>query len=139
MSIKLTQEQQHIFLERMSVCAQLRCELCDETKEIGMTAIHEYAVKSGDYRFPIEEFKRTAVAFTNVGWRVLPHPAELSDFHKQKRAEWLEEMGNKENEIKWPEPGEPTVVCEFCAMLLENQSNQGKQSSHASPKKASKD
>jgi hypothetical protein len=121
MSISLTVEQQHIFFQRMEVYIKLRCELCCEIEEIPMPAIHEIAVETGDYNFPIEEFKRMAVAFTNGGWRVLPHPTELSEIHKLDRKHWLEEMELKENEIRWSEPGEPVVVCELCAKILENQ------------------
>lgn len=120
MSISLTLEQQHIFFERMGVNVELRCELCYEIEEIPMSVIHVMAVETGDYTLPIQEFKRMAVAFTDAGWRVLPHPGKLNDFHKRSRKDWLEEMELKEKELRWPKPGEPVVVCKLCAKILEN-------------------
>jgi hypothetical protein len=116
----LNLEQQHIF-EQMEVNIRLTCELCQETKEFAVPPFHTVE-QTDNHPFPFEEYERIAVAFSDIGWRVLAQPNKLDDYHKASRKILLEDLGVSEEDLPLPEPGEPVVVCRVCACLLDEQS-----------------
>ena len=116
----LSLEQQHLF-DHLEVIARLTCEMCFETGEIYFSFLPP-AEQTGDYYADI--FQSVVGTFSEK-WRVLSHPSQVSAYHKKKQALFLAMNELPDDTILPMEPGEPVVVCQRCAEVLEQESQAG--------------